>query len=96
MKDKLQGRFELLYACQLKLDFGLWDLDPVFAPYFDTTIDELEEEQTAHIKAWFATIRGACETSGLEYHNHDRVTDEICQWVGLSMEKKFRREQDDR
>ena len=92
VRDKLHGRQELLYACQLELDFGLWDLDPVFAPYFDTDIDSLEEEPTNHIKAWFATIRGAREASGFEYHNHDRVTDEMCQWVGLPMDKKFRKE----
>ena len=91
VQDKLQGRFELLYACQLELDFGLWDLDPIFAPYFETDIESLEEEPTSYIKAWFATIRGARETSGFEYHDHDRVTDEIRHWVGLRMDKKFRK-----
>ena len=91
IQDALKGRSDLLYACQLELDFGLMDLDPVFARYFDTDIDELEEESTPHIKAWFATIRRARESSGFVYHDHDRVSDSIRRWVGLSMEKKFRK-----
>merc|ERR1712018_650914 len=80
-QDTLYGKDELLYACQLELDFGLLDLDPVFAPYFDTDIDTLEEEDTKYIKAWFSTIRRAREESGFDYHNHDQVSDALRQWV---------------
>ena len=87
----LNGKDELLYACQLELDFGLLDLDSVFAPYFDTDIDTLEEEDTKYIKAWFSTVQRAREESGFDYPNHDRVSDALRQWVGLSMEQRFRK-----
>jgi len=93
IQDVIHGRSELLYACQIELDFGLMDLDPVFRHYFDMDIYQLEEETTSYIKAWFSTIRQAREASGFDYHNHDRITDSLCQWVGLSMEKKFRKKQ---
>ena len=91
VRDKLQGKEELIYACQLELDFGLLDLDPIFIHFFDTDIDTLEHEPTTYIKAWFATIRGAREQSGWEYHNNDRVSDALRKWVGLSMERKYRK-----
>ena len=89
--DDLRGKQELLYACQLELDIGLQDLDDVFAIYFDTDIDSLEDEDISDIKSWFSTIRGAREKSGWIYHDHDRVSDSLRQWVGLSMEKRFRK-----
>ena len=64
-------------------------LDPVFAPYFETDIDTLEEESTKYIKAWFSTIRRAREESGFRYLNHDRISDSLWRWVGLSMDKHF-------
>ena len=91
-QDTLHGRNELLYACQLELDFGLQELEPVFAPYFETDIDTLEEESTTYVKTWFATIRRAREESGFYYHNHDRISDSLRQWVGLRMDKRFRKE----
>ena len=91
-QDTLHGRAELLYACQLELDFGLMDLDEIFKPYFDRDIESLEEENTTFIKSWFSTIRRAREESGYFYHNHDRISDSLRKWVGLSMEKKFRKE----
>ena len=89
--DDLRGRSELLHACQLELDIGLQDLDEVFAIYFDTDIDSLEEEHISDIKSWFSTIRGAREQSGWVYSDHDRVSDSLRKWVGLSLEKRFRK-----
>lgn len=91
-QDMLHGRQELLYACQVEMDFGIQELDKVFEPYFETDIDTLEEESTAYVKAWFVTIRRAREESGFYYHNHDRISDSLRQWLGLRMDKKFRKE----
>ena len=89
--EDLHGKNELLYACQLELDLGIQELDEVFAIYFETNIDTLETEDISDIKSWFSTIRGAREQSGWVYHDHDRVSDSLRQWVGLSMEKRFRK-----
>ena len=91
-RDALHGRQELLYACQVELDLGLQGLEKVFASYFETDIDILEEESTSFVKAWFATIRKAREESGYSYHNHDRISDSLRQWVGLRMDKQFQKE----
>ena len=85
----MQGCEELLYTCQLELDFGPMDLDKIFHCYFDTDIEELKEESTQDIVVWSSTIQRAQEQSDFIYHNHDRISDLLCQWVGLSMETQY-------
>ena len=58
--------------------------------YFDTDIDTLETETTYEIKLWLATIRRACESSGYIYRQEDKLSDALCKWVGLSMDKAHR------
>jgi hypothetical protein len=91
-KETAQGKAELLYACQIELDFGMMELDEIYQCYFDTTIDELEEERTQDIVSWLHTIRKAREEAGFDYHNHDRISDSLRRWVGLSMEKQYRKD----
>ena len=89
--ETYERREELLDACQLELDFGPLDLDDELHHYFETDMDVLEEEKTHDIKLWFYTIRKAREESGFVYHVNDRVSDELRRWVGLSMEKQYRK-----
>ena len=90
--DDAIGNEELLFACQLELDFGPLDLDEVLHGYFDTDIDTLEDERTQDIIAWFSTIRRAREESGFVYHNHDRISDSLRRRVGLSMDPRYRKD----
>ena len=91
-KETAQGKAELIYACQIELDFGMMELEDIYQCYFDTDIEELEEERTQDIISWLFTIRKAREESGFDYHNHDRISDSLRRWVGLSMEKKYRKD----
>ena len=90
-KEMLKGKDELLWACQLELDIGLDKLDPVYEIYFNTNLDDLNEEPLRDIQMWIATIRRAREATGYQYHNDERLSDATRKWVGLSMDKEYRR-----
>ena len=89
-RAQLEGREELLSACQLELDMGLQDIDEVYSVYFDTDIDTIEETKIYDIKLWFATIRRAREESGYVYREEDKVSDALRKWVGLRMDRVHR------
>ena len=91
IREKLEGRDELLSACQLELDMGLLDMEEVYETYFDTDIDTLEESKIYDIKLWFATIRRAREDNGYIYREEDKISDSLRKWVGLKMDKTHRR-----
>jgi len=89
--DVLHGRMELLAACQCELDLGLYPLEDIYSSYFDNDIDTLDGQKTYDIKLWFATIRRAREASDYEYRQDDKISDSLCKWVGLRIDKAHRR-----
>ena len=87
----LNGREDLLAACQLELDIGTTSLDDIYTDYLDTDIETLDNMKTYDLKLWFSTIRRAREDAGYTYRQENKLSPPLRKWVGLGMEKKQRR-----
>ena len=85
------GKDELYLACQQELEIGRRTLPAIFDIYFEYDIDTLKDEKIRNVKSWFSTIRRAREKSGWVYEDQDLISDSLRKWVGLKLEKKYRR-----
>ena len=88
MINSLSGLDIVKAAIKTKLSKGLQGLDPIYAPYFQYSHQDIDKMKSVPARDWLLLIRRVRMLKRIQYNDTISNSKPLQKWIGLTVTKK--------
>ena len=88
MINSLSGLDIIKVAIKAEISKGLQGLDPIYAPYFQYSHQDIDNMKSVPARDWLLLIRRVRALQGIQYNDTISNSKSLQKWIGLNVPKK--------